>query len=70
MRPGLLLSLALHDRKARYAGTALGGLWALAGPVLAHRIILSFGSGGPDRTAALIEQILASVPVPTEDFAG
>ena len=43
---------------------------ALAGPVLAHRIILSFGSGGSDRTAALIEQILASVPVPTEDFAG
>lgn len=43
-------------------------LKALAVPVLAHRIVLGFGSGGPDRATALIERILATTPVPTEDF--
>ena len=41
---------------------------ALAVPVLAHRIVLGFGSGGPDRATALIERILSTKPVPTEDF--
>ena len=41
---------------------------ALAVPVLAHRIVLGFGSGGPDRAAALVERILDAVSVPTEDF--
>lgn len=41
---------------------------ALAVPVLAHRIVLGFGSGGPDRATALIERILSTTPVPTEDF--
>lgn len=41
---------------------------ALAIPVLAHRIVLGFGSGGQDRAAVLLEKILDSVAVPTEDF--
>ena len=41
---------------------------ALAVPVLAHRIVLVFGSGGQDRAASLVENILGSVNVPTEDF--
>lgn len=40
----------------------------LAAPVLAHRIDLGFGSGGPDGRESLIQQILDSTPVPTEDF--
>lgn len=42
---------------------------ALAVPVLAHRIVMGFGSGGHDRTEALLEKILDAVTVPTEDFA-
>lgn len=39
---------------------------AVAVPVLAHRIVLSYGKGNDTRT--LVQQILDSVPVPTEDF--
>lgn len=41
---------------------------ALAVPVLAHRIVLGYGSGGTDGTVKLIEKIIASTPVPTEEF--
>lgn len=41
---------------------------ALAVPVLAHRIVLGFGSGS-DSTKDIVEKILADTPVPTEDFA-
>lgn len=41
---------------------------ALAIPVLAHRIVLGFGSGGQDRASALLERILNATAVPTEDF--
>lgn len=41
---------------------------ALAVPVLAHRIVLGYGSGGTDGTVKLIEKIVASTPVPTEEF--
>lgn len=41
---------------------------ALAVPVLAHRIVLGFGSGS-DSTKDIVEKILAATPVPTEDFA-
>ena len=41
---------------------------ALAVPVLAHRIVLVFGSGGQERAVSLVENILDSVNVPTEDF--
>lgn len=34
MRPGVLLALAGNDCKARFAGSALGAFWALAGPAL------------------------------------
>lgn len=40
---------------------------ALAVPVLAHRIVLGFGSGS-DSSKDIVEKILATVPVPTEDF--
>lgn len=40
---------------------------ALAVPVLAHRIVLGFGSGA-DSSKDIVEKILAAVPVPTEDF--
>ena len=39
---------------------------AVAVHVLAHRIVLNYGKGNDSR--AFVEQILASVPVPTEDF--
>lgn len=40
---------------------------AVAVPVLAHRIILGFGSGS-DSTRDIVESILTAIPVPTEDF--
>ncbi len=40
----------------------------LAAPVLAHRIVPVFGSGGQDITGGLVEQILHETNVPTEDF--
>lgn len=40
---------------------------ALAVPVLAHRIVLGFGSGS-DSTKDIVEKILTATPVPTEDF--
>lgn len=40
---------------------------ALAVPVLAHRIVLGFGSGAGG-AEELVKQITGSVPVPTEDF--
>lgn len=41
---------------------------ALAVPVLAHRIVLGYGAGGTENTANLVEKIVASTPVPTEEF--
>lgn len=41
---------------------------ALAVPVLAHRIVLGYGSGGAEGAVKLTEDILAAVPVPTESF--
>lgn len=40
----------------------------LAIPVLAHRIVLEYGAGGKDSAVKLIQQILDTTPVPTEDF--
>ncbi len=41
---------------------------ALAVPVLAHRIVMGFGAEGSVSARELVEQIVASIPVPTEDF--
>ncbi|MGN0168152.1 MAG: AAA family ATPase [Acetatifactor sp.] len=41
---------------------------ALAVPVLAHRIVLGYGAGGSSGAKKLIQQILDTTPVPTEDF--
>ena len=41
---------------------------ALAVPVLAHRIVLGYGSGGMEGTVKRVENIIASLPVPTEEF--
>ena len=41
---------------------------ALAAPVLAHRILLKHGYGRSGENPALIEKIIADIPVPTEDF--
>lgn len=41
---------------------------ALAVPVLAHRIVLGYGSGGSDSTKELVQRLLDTTPVPTEDF--
>lgn len=41
----------------------------LAVPVLAHRIVLGYGSGGIAGNIKMIEHILATKPVPTEEFA-
>ncbi|MCI8798186.1 MAG: MoxR family ATPase [Lachnospiraceae bacterium] len=41
---------------------------ALAVPVLAHRIVLGYGSGSMDGTVKFIDKIIASTPVPTEEF--
>lgn len=43
---------------------------ALAVPVLAHRLVLGYGSGGTESAVSLMERILSAVPVPTEDFKG
>ena len=40
----------------------------LAVPVLAHRIVLGYGSGGIAGNIKMIEHILATKPVPTEEF--
>ena len=39
----------------------------LAGPVFAHRLILNSRYGSSQKSAELIEQLLSSVPAPTED---
>ena len=41
---------------------------AVAEPVLAHRIVLSYGYGKGSDTGSLGKQILNSTPVPTEEF--
>lgn len=41
---------------------------ALAVPVLAHRIVLGYGSGSIDGTVKLVEQLIGSIAVPTEEF--
>lgn len=41
---------------------------AVAEPVLAHRIVLSYGYGKGSDTGSLVKQILNSTPVPTEEF--
>lgn len=41
---------------------------ALAVPVLAHRVVLDFGVGGRDGAKALVENIVKTMAVPTEDF--
>lgn len=41
---------------------------ALAVPVLAHRIVLGYGSQGTDAPVKLVEKILSSLPAPTEVF--
>lgn len=41
---------------------------ALAVPVLAHRLVLGYGSGGTENTVKWMEQILGNIPVPTEEF--
>lgn len=41
---------------------------ALAVPVLAHRIILGYGMGGADSAIKMVEKIVLSTPVPTEEF--
>lgn len=40
----------------------------LAVPVLAHRIVLGYGMGDADSAGKLVEKIIFSTPVPTEDF--
>lgn len=41
---------------------------ALAIPVLAHRLVLGYGSGGSETAIELIQKLLDTTPVPTEDF--
>ena len=41
---------------------------ALADPVLAHRLVLGYGAGGAQASRQLIEKLLYTLPVPTEDF--
>lgn len=41
---------------------------ALAVPVLAHRILLGYSAGGTDNAVRLVEKIVSSTAVPTEDF--
>ena len=41
---------------------------AVAVPVLAHRIVLNYGYGKGNDSRSFVEQILASTPVPTEEF--
>ena len=42
---------------------------AMAVPVLAHRIVLNYGYGKGDNTRTLVENIIRSTAVPTEDFS-
>lgn len=42
---------------------------ALAVPVLAHRIVMGYGTDTADAAEKILEKILALTPVPTEDFA-
>ena len=42
---------------------------ALAVPVLAHRIIAGYGTETPEAASALVQKLLFSLPVPTEDFS-
>ena len=41
---------------------------AVAEPVLAHRIVLSYGYGKGSDARSLVKQILLTTPVPTEEF--
>ena len=41
---------------------------ALAVPVLAHRLVLGYGTGGSDSAKDIIHKLLDTTPVPTEDF--
>ena len=41
----------------------------LAVPVLAHRLVLGYGAGGSGSAKMLIQKLLDTLPVPTEDFA-
>ena len=41
----------------------------LAVPVLAHRILISYGYTKRSDAEKLIEEILGTIPVPTEDFS-
>lgn len=41
---------------------------AVAGPVMAHRVVLSYGQNRYADALRLIEEILNTVPAPTEDF--
>lgn len=38
MRPYTLLTLAIHDCKTRYAGSVLGGIWAVLSPIVTAAI--------------------------------
>lgn len=40
----------------------------LAIPVLAHRIVMGYGTGTADAVEKMLERILANTPVPTEEF--
>ena len=41
---------------------------ALAVPVLAHRLVLGYGTGSSDSGKDFIQKLLDTTPVPTEDF--
>ena len=41
---------------------------AVAVPVLAHRIVMSYGYGKGNDSEKFVEGLLGSIPVPTEDF--
>ena len=41
---------------------------ALAVPVLAHRVVLGYGSGGTENSRKWMEQLVSNIPVPTEEF--
>lgn len=42
---------------------------AVAVPVLAHRIVMSYGYGKGNGSEKFVEGLLGSIPVPTEDFS-
>lgn len=70
--PRGLLSLLRSAKAYAYLGgrsfVVPDDIKTLAVPVLAHRIVLGFGSGGSGSAEALVEKIVSSTPVPTEDF--